>query len=176
MTSLRYLTLNNSFPKRKKNRLAGYDYSSGGAYFVTVCVQNPNISLWNRVGADIIRPNYEFVEEAEIPLSEQGEIVETAINNIPQYYKNIEVDKYCIMPDHIHLIVFITSERDGRIISAPTLSTVVGQMKRWASKQIGQSIWQKGFYDRILDNDNAYLEVWQYIDNNPRKYSKDFKY
>ena len=168
--------MNENLPKRKKNRLAGYNYASGGAYFVTVCVQNPSVSLWNRVGADIIRPDYELVEEADIPLSAQGKIVETAINNIPQHYTNIKVDKYCIMPDHIHLIIFIESGKNGRIISAPTLSTVIGQMKRWASKQIGQPIWQKGFYDRILDSDNAYLEIWQYIDNNPRKYSKGFKF
>ena len=168
--------MNNEFPERKKIRLAGYDYSSAGAYFVTICVKSSGVSLWNHVGADIIRPDYETVETAGLPLSAQGKIIEEAILNIPKHYRNIKVDKYCIMPDHVHLIVFIETSEDGRIISAPTLSTVIGQMKRWVSLQIGQPVWQKGFFDRIIDSDNAYLEVWQYIDNNPRKIIKGFNY
>ena len=100
-------------PKRKKIRLEGYDYSSCGAYFVTICVTDKNASLWN-VGAGIIRPH-------EPPLSQYGKIVETAINQIPNHYENVIVDKYCIMPDHVHMIVFIMSDEIGRIISATTL-------------------------------------------------------
>jgi len=43
-------------PKRKKIRLEGYDYSSCGAYFVTICVTNKNALLWN-AGEDIIHPH-----------------------------------------------------------------------------------------------------------------------
>lgn len=58
---------------------------------------------------------------------------------------------------------------DGRMISAPTISTVIGQMKRWVSKQIGVPLWQKSFNDRILWNEKAYREAWKYIENNPLK-------
>lgn len=49
-------------------------------------------------------------------------------------------------------------------------------MKRWVSKQTGKSIWQKSFYDSIIDSDKVYGEVWEYIDNNPRKIRKEYKY
>lgn len=166
----------NRFPKRKRIRLEGFDYSSNGSYFVTICVNDPSVSLWTPVGADIIRPDYEFIEEIEFPLSEIGKTIEIAINNISQYYSCVSVDKYCIMPDHIHLIVSIYREENGRMISAPTISTVVGQMKRWVSKQIGKSIWQKSFNDSIIDSDRVYNEVWEYINNNPRKIHKEFRY
>lgn len=154
-------------PKRKKIRLKRYAYSRNGAYFVTVCVVGRNALLMENVGADSIRPN-------EPILSEYGIIVETAIKAIPVHYQNVVVDKYCIMPDHIHMIVFIIpDEESGRMISAPTVSTAIGQMKRWVSRQLGFSIWQKSFHDRIIRNEKEYQETWQYIDTNPIKWKEE---
>lgn len=150
-------------PMRKRIRLEGYDYSSCGAYFVTICVTNRNVLL-RSVGADSIRP-YKLS-----PLSKNGEIVNTAINEIPLHYDSVSVNKYCIMPDHIHMILFILPDESGRIVSAPTISTIIGQMKRQVSKQIGFSIWQKSFYDKIIRNEKEYREIWQYIDENPLKW------
>ena len=165
-------------PQRKGLRLKGYDYSSSGAYHITVCVKSPGVSLWTSVGADSIRPDYEFIENINLPLSKEGKLVETAILNIPEHYENISVDKYCIMPDHIHLLISVFGEENGRIISAPTpnISTVIGQMKRWVSKQAGKSFWQKSFADSIIDSDKIYNDVWEYINNNPRKIHNKFKY
>ena len=88
-------------PKRKNIRLKDYDYSQAGAYFVTICVkERKNILSETTVGANIVRPN-------EIRLTKYGEIVKSAINNIPKYYPNISVDNYVIMPDHIHLLLQI---------------------------------------------------------------------
>ena len=81
----------------------------------------------------------------------------------------LTVDKYCVMPDHIHMILSINTDEDGQQIAAPTVSTVVGHMKRWVSLQIGYSIWQKSFIDRVIRNDKGYLAVWEYIENNPIK-------
>ena len=148
----------NDLPKRKQIRIENYDYSTPGAYFITVCVNNRKPILWN-VGAAICRPN----------LSEIGFVVEMAIQQIPEHYPMISVDKYCIMPDHIHMILSIGTDADGRQVAAPTVSTVVGHMKRWVSMQIGQSIWQKSFIDRVIRNEQGYRAVWEYIENNPIK-------
>lgn len=61
----------------------------------------------------------------------------------------------------------------GRMVSAPTVSTVVGSMKRLVSQKIGKSIWQKSFYDRVIRCDQEYLEIWNYIDGNPLKWAED---
>ena len=152
----------NDFPERKKIRLQEYDYSTSGSYFITVCVKDRRRILWDFVGADIIRPN-------NIRLSKYGLIVEKAINNISAYYENIFVDNFSIMPDHIHLII---SSKDGRMISAPTMSRVVGQMKRWVSKEAKASFWQKSYYDHIVRNENDYAEIWEYVEHNPRMWIK----
>ena len=148
----------NELPKRKHIRIEDYDYSTPGAYFITVCVHDRKPILWN-VGAATCRPN----------LSNIGLVVETAILQIPEYYPMISVDKYCVMPDPIHMILTINTDEDGLQIAAPTVSTVVGHMKRWVSMQIGHSIWQKSFIDRVIRNDKGYRAVWEYIENNPVK-------
>ena len=153
----------NDFPKRKSIRIENYDYSTPGAYFITVCTANREKIFWNGVGADIIRPQ-------NVPLSPIGKIVEQSILQMVDHYDNVTVDKYCVMPDHIHLILRIASDIDGRIISAPTVSTVVGSMKRWVSRKVGRPIWQKSFYDHGIRNQQDYDEIRQYIENNPLTY------
>lgn len=151
------MSMNNK-PKRKQIRIKDYDYSTPGAYFITVCIADRKPILWN-VGAATCRPN----------LSKIGSVVETAILQIQEHYPMISVDKYCIMPDHIHMLLSINNDEDGRQVSAPTVSTVVGHMKRWVSIQVGQSIWQKSFIDRVIRSDKGYRAVLEYIENNPIK-------
>ncbi|MGM9563515.1 MAG: transposase [Faecousia sp.] len=158
-------------PIRKPNRLPEYDYSQNGAYFVTVCIADKNNLFWDTVGAAISRPQ---IEDEELvprpPLSTYGRIVEQGIQNIPHCYPSVSVEKYCIMPDHIHMILCFAKDSE-RQITAPTLSRVVGQMKRWVSKQIGAGIWQKTYFDRVIRNSTEYAEIWRYIQENPLKYA-----
>ncbi len=83
------------------------------------------------VGADIIRP-------PKIELSKYGDTIYKAIQNIPSIYTGVLVDRFVIMPNHVHILLRIENN-SGRMISAPT---VIGSMKRYASKEIGYSIWQ----------------------------------
>lgn len=155
--------------KRKVIRLKSYDYSQNGAYFITICVKDKHQMLWKQsVGADIIRP------QDNENLSEYGLVVEDAIKNMTNHYHNVVIDKYVIMPNHIHIILILTF-KDGRIISAPTkdLSVIIGQMKRYVSKEVGFSLWQKSFHDHIIRNEKEYQEIWQYIDQNPLKWKDD---
>ena len=154
----------NDIPKRKHIRIEDYDYSTPGAYFITVCTANREKIFWKSVGADIIRPQ-------NMPLSPIGKIVEQGILQMADHYENVTVDKYCVMPDHVHLILRIETDIDGRMISAPTVSTVIGSLKRWISKQVGKLIWQKSFYDHAIRNQQDYDEIWEYIENNPITYT-----
>lgn len=154
-----------NFPTRKKNRMDGYDYSLCGAYFVTICTKDKAHILWDNVGADIIRPN------ENIELSECGKIIDSAINEIPLHYPYVFVDKYVIMPDHIHMIICIRDRTDGRTMHAPTLSGIIAQMKAAVTKKLGFSLWQKSFHDHIIRNEQDYKEISRYIEENPLKYN-----
>lgn len=166
--------------QRKPNRLKEYDYSQNGVYFVTVCISNRDISLWDEqafretddVGAIINRPNP--------PLSPFGIIVNEAICGIESHYDHVSVNKYVVMPNHLHIIFVVekTNEDERAINNRPygIVSTVMQQMKRHVTKQLGVSIWQKSFHDHIIRDENDYLVRWQYIDNNPARWTEDEYY
>ena len=159
---------------RKPNRLPNYDYRQNGAYFVTICTKNKSRILWSKTDEDFVGEAISLPQYAH-GLSIYGQIVYDAIANISAHYTGILVDKFVVMPNHVHIILVIT-ENDGRIISAPTLSTIVGQMKRFVSKQIGQSIWQRSFHDHVIRCEDDYLRIWQYIDTNPATWKTDCFY
>ena len=153
-------------PKRKQNRLSEYDYSTPNAYFITVCTQNRRNLFWQNVGAITDRPE-------KVPLTPHGRIVRQSIEDIPRYYSGVSVDHFVIMPNHIHLLLQIHTDADGRSLIAPTISTVVRLMKGAVSKQAGFSVWQKGFYDHVVRSQRDYLDIWNYIEGNPSKWEED---
>ena len=106
-------------------------------------------------------------------LSEYGKIVDVAIQNIPRVYPAVSVNKYVIMPNHVHLLLQIYPDASGQPMTAPTISTVVQRMKAYVTKEIGFSIWQKLFHDHILRNESEYPKIWEYIDQNPLKWEDD---
>ena len=124
--------------------------------------------LWKPVGARIARPQ-------ESVLSDIGEVVDTAIKNIPVVYSCVRVDKYVVMPNHIHVILNIENNR-GSALRSPTINTIVNQMKGYVTKQIGFSIWQKSFHDHIIRTEQEYREISDYIDQNPQKWQEDCYY
>ena len=161
----------NNLPKRKQIRIDNYDYSTPGAYFITVCTANREKCFWSDRRCELCSP-------ANVPLSDIGIIVNNEIQKLGSVYDTVQVDKYCIMPDHIHLIISIDTDESGRTrrgelrspVSAPTISRVMKQFKGAITKQVGKPIWQKSFYDHGIRNQQDYNEIWQYIENNPLKY------
>ena len=179
----------NELPKRKKNRLEKHDYSSPGAYFITICTKDKKNVFWDpcRGGyhppADSptnshpeISPPDVILPPDSIRLSPYGKIVEEAIKAIPAHYAHVKLLQYVIMPNHVHLMLLIPYD-NGRMISSPTsILTVVGQMKRSVSKKIGEAIWQKSFHDHIVRNGNDYENITKYIYENPIKWQYDCLY
>lgn len=147
---------------RKPNRLKNYDYSSQGAYFITICTLDRKCILSHIVGGDaLIAP--------QTNLTHFGEIAREYIESMPG------IDKYVIMPNHIHLLIAI----DGPMkASAPTISVpnLIRSFKVLVSKEIGQSIWQRSYHDHIIRDEEDYLNHLQYIENNPAKWSEDKYY
>jgi len=82
---------------RKKNRLSNYDYSHNGMYFVTICTKDRE-ELFGKI------------ENGEIVLNELGEIVKNNLTGIINYFKNIFLDRYVVMPNHVHLILEIINK------------------------------------------------------------------
>lgn len=160
-------------PKRKKNRLEHYDYSSAGAYFITICTLERQNYFWKsipvNVGATIGRP-------LDVELTRCGKIAYEAIHSIPLVYPVLSVDSYVIMPNHIHILLRVRTDECGRPVVAPTMSRVVNQLKGFISKKAEKTIWQKSFYDHIIRNRKDYEEHLKYIDENPTRWYYDELY
>jgi len=147
------------FVQRKQNRLSEYDYSQNGAYFVTICTQDRRKILSAIVGDD-----------AHIVPKPFGIVAEKYIRNVP------EIEKYVIMPDHIHMIIRL--DNGSMWASTPTdakpqhtrISNIVRSIKVLVAKDIGEPIFQRSYYDHVIRNQQDYNEVWEYIENNPRKW------
>lgn len=125
--------------------------------------------FWENAGASITRPQ-------DVVLSTYGKIVENAIHGISRCYPSVIVEHYVVMPNHIHLLLRIESDEDGRPMAAPTVSTVIQQMKGYVTKQIGRPIWQKLFHDHVIRNEKGYQMIWNYIEENPMRWRDDCFY
>ena len=155
-------------PSRKNIRLENYDYSTAGYYFITICTKDKAETLSNIVvGANCVRPK----------LSEVGKVIEYEMQKLTNIYERVCVDKYVIMPNHVHLIIIISDDiNSGRTQFAPTLPRIIKQFKGSITKQLGRKIWQSSFYDRIIRNEKEYLQICKYIENNPIKWTEDEYY
>ena len=160
-------------PKRKQTRLKGYDYSQSGAYFVTICTHTKK-HLFGKI------------KNEKMELNKLGEIVNSEIQKIESRYSNIRIDKYVIMPNHIHMIV-CNLESEG-INPFPTkkqdISKVVGKFKAGVTRIVGNAfmhsedkrIWQSSFHDHIIRDKVDYDKIWEYIDTNVIKWEEDCFY
>ena len=155
-----------NLPQRKATRLKDYDYGTWGAYFITICTKNRNKILSNIVGEGFPLPQ----------LTPYGKIADKWVNCMSKKYNTVSVDKYVIMPDHIHLLLSLTKEY-GRGDPSPTVDNVIGWLKYQITKEInevrqtqGQSVFQRSYYDHVIRNEQDFKEAWDYIENNPMKW------
>ena len=105
--------------------------------------------------------------------SAAGRIAERNLLNIPAHFPHVRIDKYVIMPNHVHAIVIIDGSETERAGPFPTLSTIVGSYKSSVSRHVGFPVWQKSFYDHVIRNEMDYQMVRQYIEHNPEKWNLD---
>jgi len=170
--------MKNNLPKRKPTRLKGYDYSTPGAYFVTICTHDRKCLFSNIVGA--------IHESPENKLTKYGEILKRIIETLHDRF-NVSIPKYVIMPNHIHLIIEIYNDDEKRAIRESPLQyhrsvidKIVGFLKMNVSKKIhktdNEKIWQRSYHDHIIRGEKDYQRILEYIDMNPSKWELDCFY
>ena len=167
----------NNLSKRKRLRLKNYDYSQSGYYFITICTHDRR----NLFGS---------IVDGRIKLNHYGKIVEQDLLKMPEQFMNVKLDKYVIMPNHLHcIIVILNSGSDSPAMLSkaeqsrlfPTIPKIIGLFKSGTARKIRQLnrdiiVWQKSYYDRVIRNRSEYLKIWEYIDTNPLKWKLDKYY
>ena len=149
-------------PKRRRIRLNGYDYSTANYYYVTICTHNK---------ARLFR-------NGSFSLTQYGEIAEKELLRVSERFSEVQIDKYAVMPNHIHAVIVINAEQAKQ---PPALGTIIGLYKSGVSKQIhvvspDLDVWQRSYYDHIIRGERDYLDIWRYIDENPTKWISDEYY
>ena len=161
-------------PKRKRNRLENYDYSSHGAYFITVCTQHRKRILSRIVGVDVLG------DPQNVELLPHGKIADKYINQFNEFYDNVTVEQYVIMPNHIHILLHVFDDGTPRT-SSPTKQTslvshFISTFKRFCNKESNENVWQRGFYDPGIRSRKDYEEHLKYIYENPARWQDDELY
>ena len=159
---------------RKRTRLKNFNYNTPGYYFITVCTKNKEKILGNIVGTGVL-------DGPKTIMLEYGDIAKKHIENIKDFYSHMTIEKYIIMPNHIHFLIQIhTAEANGPSRTPVPTNSYIAQListfKRFCNNEIGKNIWQYRSYDHIIRDEKDYLKIWNYIDTNPHKWNEDCFY
>ncbi len=167
------MTYNPKIHHRRSIRIKDYDYSSGHAYYITICTQDRLCVLGD-------------VKDGIIELNSNGRTVKDTLKNLPSRYPGSSLESYVIMPNHVHFIIQLR----GAIRESPlqgmnarrqmTLPKTIGFLKMNTAKAInkmrgtsGGKVWQKDYFEHIIRNEKSYGEITEYIYNNPYLWHED---
>ncbi len=176
--------------RRHSIRLKDYDYSTAGAYFVTLCTFNRQCILGEVFGG-------------EVRLNDIGNVVTNWWLKLVEKFPVLETDACVIMPNHVHGIIRIVGadpcvrpDAGTRMGVLPGQGTRTGvplprivqwfktmttnqylRIKRnlvWAS--FPGRLWQRNYYEHIIRSENALNAIREYIRTNPSQWQDDPEY
>ena len=154
-------------------RLNGWDYSTEGMYFLTICAKERRPFFSQVVGCGILDAPY-------VQLTKYGDSVQLAMIYLSAHIQNISLEKWVIMPNHVHVLIRVFPEHSGASgMPRPTDGTIpkfVSSLKRFTNKENQIQLWQNGYFDHIVRDEEDFLRIWRYIDNNPAAWLEDKYY
>jgi len=150
-----------TFPVRKIHHLSPIKYQQPFFYFVTICTENFTCYFGE-------------VKNYEMHLNDIGKMVKEQWLNLPKRYPTLELDKFVVMPNHLHGI--LNSDEKVNIhevmksFKSLTTNCYIGNVKTHDWPRFNKHIWEESYYDHIILNEADYERIWTYIDNNPGKW------
>lgn len=173
--------------RRKSTRLAEYDYSTPGSYFVTL----PTYQGRNYFGG---------IQSGKVLLNNAGEMIVGWWQKIPDKFHNIQLDEYILMPNHLHGIINILelekpAEHVGadpcvrpegmlgnksqgasslpdiiKWFKAMSTNEYIRGVKQGKWEQFEKHLWQRSYYEHVIRKLENVSEVREYILNNPLRW------
>ena len=169
---------------RRSIRLKEYDYSNPGTYFVTICTHNRQCLF-----GDVV--------DGQMRLNNIGQVVTEEWIRSKELRKEIELDEFIVMPNHMHGIVIIPESNPVVVVvvvgatgrsplllpkgpASKSIGSLIAGFKAHATKIInviratpGAPVWQRNYYEHIIRDDKELLYVREYIAYNPLLWIKD---
>jgi len=126
----------------RPRRIAGHAYTGVQRYFLTTCTH----------------------DRAEFFICD--DIVHPVVDRILQSCRQCEMAMiaYCVMPDHVHMLVDGASAASDFVRFASLAKQHTGY---WFKQCFGARLWQKGYYEHILRDEESTEDVVFYIIANP---------
>ena len=162
----------NQHHNRRSIRLAGYDYSQAGAYFVTICTYRRECL-------------FGMIQNNQPVLSQHGQIVAQCWNSLAEHFSFLALDAFVIMPDHLHgiIVIYEHGQSDEPVLNGTkprSLSAVIQNFKSVSTRRVHQAlpndhtpIWQRGYYERVIRNSHELARIQRYIETNPARWNKE---
>jgi putative transposase len=166
------MTNDSSQPHRRPTRLKNYNYSSVGAYFVTVCTYNRECVLGSII-------------DGEMHLGEYGRIVEAVWHELPNHYQYVYLDEFIIMPNHIHGIIILQDAVGEGLKPSPTmrrhaLTEIIRGLKTFSARGInssrntpGKRVWQRSYHEHVIRSGTDLQSIREYTVNNTLQWDLD---
>ncbi|MBK2025708.1 transposase [Francisella philomiragia] len=174
------------FKNRKNLRLKYYDYSSNGAYFVTICVNNRECLF-----GDII--------DGQMCLNDAGLMIDEIYHDLENKFTNIQCGEYVVMPNHVHCVIHICNDIksnvgvnlcvDPKLEKGEHAGTPLNKIIQWFKtmttnayingvktknwQPFDKRLWQRNYYEHIIRNEKSYNEIVKYIQLNSLKWELD---
>ena len=151
---------------RKNIRLPYYDYTSKGLYFITICTRHRESFFGDIAGQTLT-------------LNDAGKMLKETWLDIPNRFPFVSIHDFIMMPNHFHAIIEIdhaTSTRLGDIIGAfksITTNQYINGVRHENWKPFEKRLWQRNYYEHVIRNEKSYLNLSQYIQNNPLSWKED---
>jgi putative transposase len=160
---------------RRSIRLKNHDYASPGKYFITICTHD-RIHIFGQIRND------------EMVLNEFGMIATNCWNALPKHFPHIRLDASIVMPNHFHGILWINQYPEGHHKTdrkfgdgiAGSISTIIGSFKSATTRNInklqknsGAQVWERNYYEHVIRDHEAQMNIQKYILNNPRNWESD---
>jgi REP element-mobilizing transposase RayT len=149
---------------RRSIRLRGFDYSTSGAYFITIGTRH-HARLFGQIA------------NGAMHLNAAGAMVEQQWQGLSLRFPSITLDILVVMPDHTHAIVWLHGD------PSITLGTVIGAFKSLTTNAyiagvreqgwptFDRRLWERDYYEHIVRNEESLARIRTYIEQNPARWN-----
>ncbi len=186
-----FMRYNPDIHHRRSIRLQGYDYSSAGLYFVTICTKDRECLFGN-------------IENGKMGLNEAGEMLQMVWYDLPTRFGNMAINKneFIVMPNHIHGLITLSCRGEaclrpqtsvnqgdhkdrpygtlphslGRILQAfksITTHKYIQGVRHSFWPSFPRKLWQRNYWEHIIRDQSQLATIREYIENNPVLWESD---
>ncbi len=180
--------------RRRSLRLRNHDYRQNAVYFVTICTHKAECLFGDVVDGEIMLStlgniaNDEWLQTAKVRSYVELDayvVMPNHIHGIICIFDESPRATHRVAPTggNLGAAQFDHASRQSRPLQARSLGAIVGQYKAAVTRRIRQLIaspnmlvWQRGYYDSILQNERILHDVRSYIAANPERWVEDKYY